>query len=454
MMRWATCLAALACLGMQPVCTAAVPPSADPVAVGPAIELTVVPPKGSNEDLRGRVDGADPLSHAVVVYIRVADTWWVKPTAAQPRTPIGANGSWRCDITTGGDDANAGEIRAYLVPGGYAAAPHALPAAGDALAETSVIRDRRIDFAGRRWIVKDGGNVRRAPGGNLFDDSTDSVWVDANGLHLKIRNVNGTWKCAEVYTEGPLQYGMHRLYVVGRIDALDPNVICAGFLYEHGVGEDAHELDIEFTTWGQLPAAAASNGQFVVFKGGNGVANTQPGEFVREGFQFALSGTYTTHSIHWTAGRVVFKSFHDHSPEPLTPGHLIHTWTAASHVPTPTQDMRLHVNAWLYDADGDGMGDPPTDGQDVEFVIRAADLPAASAPPAPSDPQPAPTPPTVPDPPPADTAPPSGTPLPPDLVPAPCGTGAGALNLTLFGLLAAVGLLAARPVVQHRRRGH
>jgi len=55
----------------------------------------------------------------VAVYINVSGGWWTKPYFAQPLTSIAPDGTWSCDITTGGNDSSATEIAAYLVPAGY-----------------------------------------------------------------------------------------------------------------------------------------------------------------------------------------------------------------------------------------------------------------------------------------------------------------------------------------------
>lgn len=81
-----------------------------------AIEFTFVPPRGSAQDLRGRVQHLRPADHAVAVYIRVAGAWWMKPTLAQPKTVILPDGTWVCDITTGGVDEQADAIAAFVIP--------------------------------------------------------------------------------------------------------------------------------------------------------------------------------------------------------------------------------------------------------------------------------------------------------------------------------------------------
>ncbi len=61
----------------------------------------------------------DFTAHAVAVYIFVGG-WWTKPTFAAPLSAIGPDGTWTCDITTGGADIYATQLAAYVVPVGYA----------------------------------------------------------------------------------------------------------------------------------------------------------------------------------------------------------------------------------------------------------------------------------------------------------------------------------------------
>lgn len=85
----------------------------------PTIEFTSVPPIGSNADLQGRVLHVRPREHAVAVYIRVQGGFWSKPTFASPTVGISAGGAWIADITTGGNDAQATDVVAFLVKSGY-----------------------------------------------------------------------------------------------------------------------------------------------------------------------------------------------------------------------------------------------------------------------------------------------------------------------------------------------
>jgi len=85
----------------------------------PRIRFTSVPPYGSTKNLKGQVYNVNPADYRVAVYIRVAGGWWTKPYWARPITYIQPDGSWVCDITTGGIDEQATKIKAFLIPKGY-----------------------------------------------------------------------------------------------------------------------------------------------------------------------------------------------------------------------------------------------------------------------------------------------------------------------------------------------
>jgi hypothetical protein len=92
----------------------------------------------------------NPGDYKVVVYIYVNyvqgwEGWWgPKPYYTSPLNGINSDGSWTCDITTGGDDAYATRIKAFLVPN--SCTPPELgrgsgePNLGDAVAQCSASR--------------------------------------------------------------------------------------------------------------------------------------------------------------------------------------------------------------------------------------------------------------------------------------------------------------------------
>jgi exo-beta-1,3-glucanase (GH17 family) len=81
-----------------------------------AIEFTDVPSIGSFDNLRGQVWHVEPDLNGVAVYIKVNGGWWIKPYFNDPVTEINCDGTWDCDITTGGIDEQATEVAAFLIP--------------------------------------------------------------------------------------------------------------------------------------------------------------------------------------------------------------------------------------------------------------------------------------------------------------------------------------------------
>lgn len=106
---------------IKPIPSAGLPRSrlaATTTCPSPVIEFSSVPPYGSFNDLKGRVKNVNTSDYKVAVYIFVSG-WWTKPFWTSPLTSIQKDGSWVCDITTGGIDQKATKIAAFLVPSGY-----------------------------------------------------------------------------------------------------------------------------------------------------------------------------------------------------------------------------------------------------------------------------------------------------------------------------------------------
>jgi hypothetical protein len=87
-------------------------PITSPVVGTPGIQIT----NTSGGFASGTVSGVNPANYAVAVYIKVNGGWWTKPYWDQPLSAIQSTGAWSAGIITGGDDADATEVRAYLVP--------------------------------------------------------------------------------------------------------------------------------------------------------------------------------------------------------------------------------------------------------------------------------------------------------------------------------------------------
>lgn len=215
---------------------------------------------------------------------------------------------------------------------------------------------RMIEFAKRQWFVKSGH--RHGPGPNSWSGSEQSVWVDENGwLHLRIREENGIWYCAEVYTKEPTVYGLHRFYTVSRLDNLDQNVVFAPFLYK----DDQTEIDIEFSRWGE--PNPSGNAQYVVQPWDN------RGNLTR--FLMVLDSDHTTHTINWQADSIRFQSIYGPDAGSPDAGRLIHEWFyTGDDIPREAKQLRVHINLWLH------QGHPPSDGREVEVIVKTVDFPA------------------------------------------------------------------------------
>ncbi len=340
-------------------------PTPTPTQSSPEISFTRVPPIGSLANLEGEARNADPATFVVAVYILVGDAWWSKPTAGQPTVPIQPDGTWAADITTGGSDAFATEILAFLLPVGGSPPIcnpcYERPNPSGAVASTQVDRERLLPFDGREWRVK-RRDVPSGPGPNLFSDRAEDVFVDSEGLHLTLTHREEKWYCTEVVLTESLGYGTYVFGTQGRLDVQDPNLVAGLFTYEMDspIPGD-RELDIEFTRWGE--AGNPTNAQFVI----------QPcalcpgcGPERCDRFLAALSAQANemTHVMEWTPGAVTFRSYLGEYLDSTPPAEaLIHekTYTGAQ-VPAPDNE-KVRVNYWLH------LGHAPVNGQEAEFVL-------------------------------------------------------------------------------------
>jgi hypothetical protein len=225
---------------------------------------------------------------------------------------------------------------------------------------------RTILFSGRPWRVKGPGYY--GPGPNLFCNSTDCVWVDANErLHLTLQSIGGQWYSTEVAAEQALGYGDYVFTTVGRLDQLDPRVVFGLFLWQYGPCYDSaflwwnpyNEIDVEFSRWGN---PAGDIAQFVA------QPFDYPGNIERFDATFS-NDELTSHAFRWLYDRVEFRSWRG-GPQDETPGNMIHAWTyTGPHIPRPEQP-RVHINLWRF-------GDPPGSAQEVvldAFTFVPADV--------------------------------------------------------------------------------
>jgi hypothetical protein len=98
----------------------------------PEIFFNNVPPKGSSDKVTGGVRHVNVATnqYQVAIYIHVyipelgLNGWWTKPTWASPTTPISTcDGTWENSYASGGSDAQADQIAAFLIPKNYSPPP-------------------------------------------------------------------------------------------------------------------------------------------------------------------------------------------------------------------------------------------------------------------------------------------------------------------------------------------
>ena len=328
------------------------------VQQGQAIAVTEIPVWGDREPLlRGRVHEVEPAAHRVVVYIRVGGGWWTKPTFAEPATIIEPDGTWTCDITTGGLDHEATRIVAFLIAA--ADAPPLMQGEGEfpavlsqsVLDEVQVVRTyrRRIDFAGLQWHVKTG-SVPLGPGPNLFTDRGDAVWADGEGLHLTLAQGEAGWQATEVISDRTFGYGTYRIALRAAAEEFDPRVVFGFFTWDDLAPEQSYrEIDIELSYWGVV---GGPNAQFAV------QPYTLPGH--RYQFDARYGDRESIHTFTWAPGRIDFASIARGTGESVE-----QRWSFYGDRVPETGAEQVRMNLWLLN------GEAPADGRDVEVVVTS-----------------------------------------------------------------------------------
>lgn len=229
---------------------------------------------------------------------------------------------------------------------------------------TTSAADSTLQFSGYTWQVRRPG--KGGPGPNVW--SPENVWVDQKGyLHLKLAHRNGVWTCAELTTQKRLGFGRYQFTLIGRVDRLDQNVVFGIFPYPTAeIGPDmTHEIDIEFSRWSR---AHLPIGNYSVWPAKPGV------KYTTHPFAFTLNGDRTTHRFTWTPDSVFFQSLHGHRDDD---SHEYANWLFQPKDPAIAigrKPMPLHINLWCH------KGNPPSDGQEVEVIVREFKFTPAATP--------------------------------------------------------------------------
>ena len=336
------------------------------LVAAPAITFTKVPAYNSSEFLTGQATGVAPADYCVAVVIYVGG-WWTKPYFIAKTTALNADGTWSCDVDTGGLDKYATRLAAFLVANTDAAlvpevaGATTLPAVFDTIAVARTMASRapglrRVRFSGYDWVVKLATAGPVGPGPNYFSDDPASVWVDEQGrLHLKVRQVAGVWYCAEVVGDISLGYGRYVFHLDSPVDqtALDPRVVLGLFTWEDNAAAYYYrEIDLEFTTWNN---SRPEDAQYVL-------APLKGTGFPLHAWRNSTAAQ-TTHSFDWQAAQVRFQSYEGHASALPATG-VLQDWTYSGGLNPPPGEENPRINLWLNTAGG------TSDGLDEEVIIK------------------------------------------------------------------------------------
>ena len=312
------------------------------LSLPPEIKIVGLSPGAST--VHGMANNIDASKTRVVMWA-LTNNWYVQPYTDSPYTTICGDGSWS-NYTHSWKRIVVLLVDSRYIPGSVR---YDYPAF-----ETGVLAwdqyppprpDLPLQFSGYSWGIKVSEDPFD-PGPNYWSDNPDNIWIDGQGLHLKITYQNGHWTTSEIYLLQSLGYGEYMVHLVSRVDSLDGRVVFAPFVYE----TTSREIDIEFS---RALMPTPNNAQYVV----------QPYTHAGNMTRFIMPPVqYSTHRFIWRADRIEFMSWKGLEESP-SPDSIINSWIYTGDDIPPPGGERMRFNLWLYG------GNPPLSGIGDEIIV-------------------------------------------------------------------------------------
>ena len=355
--------------GSPPNCSGTPPPLTQVCQYQDTPQLVIDhwPTYGTTENLTGHITGvSDPTQYRIIPYIEVESLFWPKPTLDTPYCPVAANGTFTCDVTTGGNDIYADRIVLFLVKNDFTTPScfpcYELPIVSAFDSKTfDRLPDVTLNFAGRIWKLK-RADYPAGPGPMQFCDQSQCVWVDSAGLHLTIKKIGGVWKGSEIILNESLGYGTYVLQTNSRVDNFDPNVVFGFFTWDPIAKEYIfREIDIEIAKWGN--PGIIGNAQFV--KQFPTFCNACPGcgdNCSRYEINQSDGNLKLTYYLVWQPGFIELRVYRNHHGMSPLSSDLVASKKWTTDIVAPGQE-NIRMNFWLYN------GSAPTNGQNHSILL-------------------------------------------------------------------------------------
>ncbi len=220
-----------------------------------------------------------------------------------------------------------------------------------------------ISFSGYDFFAKRSSEPI-APGPNRWSDSFDNIFVDDEGLHLRVTEDpvhKGIWYAAEVIADRNLGYGQYWFTVEYDIKTQPQNVVFGLFLWDPSPKArkyENREIDIEFSRWlkpdrpfGQFAVPPYEEGMFERF----------------EPLEAALrqKDNISTYVMDWQKDRILFRGYYgsDAKGEPFV------EWIYdGDRIQEPGEET-VRMNLWIYGPDETGDL-KPVDDKPAEAIIK------------------------------------------------------------------------------------